>query len=69
MVILPNLFDACIQDPENLCPFGFTINIWFKLTYNFSKNPFLDKGGFEQVLIKLFDFVSYEKFIFNRNNS
>lgn len=50
IVIMPNLFDICVQDIENLCSFGFTINLWFKLTFNFIHHPSLDKNSLEQVL-------------------
>ena len=32
---VPNLFDSCIIDGQNLCSFGFSLVFWFKITYNF----------------------------------
>jgi hypothetical protein len=47
-VIIPNLFDSCIADAENLCSFGFTATIWLKFTYNFVQFPI--QKNFEQIL-------------------
>ena len=47
-VIVPNLFDSCIADAENLCSFGFTATVWLKFTYNFVQFPIQKK--FEQIL-------------------
>ena len=47
-VIVPNLFDSCIADAENLCSFGFTATIWLKFTYNFVQYPI--QKNFEQIL-------------------
>ncbi|RNA07694.1 hypothetical protein BpHYR1_014416 [Brachionus plicatilis] len=48
---LPNLFDACIIDAQNLCSFGFSVLIWFKVAYNFKM--FKLESVFEQSLFYL----------------
>lgn len=47
-VIVPNLFDSCIMDAENLCSFGFTATVWLKFTYNFVQYPI--EKNFEQTM-------------------
>ena len=33
-VVAPNTFDSCITDADSLCTFGFTVNIWFKFSFD-----------------------------------
>lgn len=48
LVVIPNLFDACINDASELCDFGFTLVLWLRLTYNFVKYPL--QSTFDQSL-------------------
>lgn len=48
LFLIPNLFDSCILDAENLCTFGFSLNIWLRVLYNFRQYPI--EKTFEQSL-------------------
>lgn len=48
---IPSLFDSCIVDAENLCSFGFSAVIWFKISYNFKM--FKLESVFEQSIAYL----------------
>ncbi len=30
----PDMFDSCLIDADNLCPFGFTLNLWLKFSFS-----------------------------------